>query len=206
MNVDAIEVIHTFGEAVGLAAMFFTNIIFIRSFLLVSSCVFLVTGYFVGLQAMAVWSFFYILINGGQIILLLASKRHIELTPIEKRLHRVLTTFSRKEVIEICRAGLTEVISPSTLQLMPTESVRFIFQGEAFGYKKDKCVSRVGKSHFIGHRYSTTQKSIKWRNMTPLCCYRWDESRLKKILKKNPDLYNKFVTAIQADALARSGI
>ncbi len=208
MNLDPIELIHTFGEAMGLAAIFFTNIIFIRSFMLVSSCVFLITGYFVGLKAMAIWSFFYIIINAGQIALLLRGKKKVELSPEEENLWRRLNKFSREEISQIFALGTKELIFPHKMQALPADSIRFIHQGQAHAYKEEQFVESVAKDHFMGQLdfFHRLKKPLVWRNDMPICTHRWPYQTLEKLQESNPALYSKFINEMSYDVLSRSGI
>jgi hypothetical protein len=205
MQDQIIELIHTTGEAVGLAGLFFTNILFIRSFMLVSSCIFLISGYFVGLQAMALWSLFYIIINLVQILLILKEKNTSQLTLPQRRLKQQLPYFHISEIKFLCKLSHLEIISIRELPKQPRDCIRFILLGEAFRFKKDSVEEHITQNHFIGQLIVLSNKKPVhyWQNPLPITCICWTEKSIATLKKKKPEIYSKFIEAISLDVCQR---
>ena len=201
MIINSIEIINTIGEVIGLTALFFTNIIFIRSIMLMSSFIFLITGYFIGLYSMAFWSFFYIIINIIQIIIIKNkdSEKHFDI--LQKYMFKCLSNFSRNEFLELYKLGTIEHFSPHQLKNANTNHIRFICKGEAINISHKNMAKVINKNHFIGHAnlLSKTNKNMQLDNQQPLCCFSWKKTDLLELKNNKSSVFNKLVEALGID-------
>ena len=150
MKLDAIELIHTVRGSHRLNRYLFTNVLYIRSFMLMSSTIFLITGYFIGLQAMAIWSFFYILTNFVQIMILLKKKAPSAIPMQLQRLQQQCHGLSFEDLKTLYSFSEHENLKPKALDHDEHKCIRFILQGEAYIRQKGELKHCILQNHFMG--------------------------------------------------------
>lgn len=201
MAINHIEIINSVGEVIGLAALIFTNVFLIRSIMIISSIIFLITGYFIGLQSMAFWSFFYIIVNITQLILLNKENKKVEYNPTQKKLSKYLVGFSEQEFLKVYTMGAIEHYAPHQLQNADPKHIRFILQGDILIHDDSHKKYYKPNNHFIGHYNLLAKKTNKLNleNNRPVSCISWRKEDLLLLKVQSPSLFAKIIEALGID-------
>ena len=196
-ELSGIEIIGHLSFAFAAMSFFVRDMLFLRSFAIISGVVGITFNYFIQVGPLWIpifWLSFFICINGYRIVGIILERRSINFTEEELELHEtVFQNFTPLEFMKLMRVGewgsvdsnyqfAQEGESLDGLKLLSNGEVRIERGGEELGLGRDG--SMIGEMSFI--RGGVASAAVF---ATKPCRYiHWPKEQLKSLLNRNPSM------------------
>ncbi len=203
------EYLYSLAAVFSLAAYVFSNIFWLRVFLIIAAVLYIITGLTLGLTSMTNWNIAYLVINFYHVILIIYNKSTVllpdDIKDIYKQSFTPLSTREFKKIVmtnpyHIYKKGekiMTEGEIPNELFLL--------LSGKASVVVSKNEIATISSGDFIGEMSFISKQTASadvFAKNELLVAY-WTHADLNKLEQKNTHIYNRFLTIVGRDLVKK---
>lgn len=202
------EYLYSIAAVFSMAAYIFSNILWLRVFLIVAAVLYIISGVIMDLTSMAGWNFVYLLINLYHTGLLLLNKSTVLLPDEIKDVYKsAFTSLTTREFKKLIMMNPFETLSHERVisEGETTNKLFFLLSGEASVWKAGKSIASISPGDFIGEMSFMSNQFASAdvnANNTIRVAY-WTHDDLNKLNQKNNRIYNKFLNIVGCDLVKK---
>ena len=206
---DSGEYLYSVAAIFSFAAYVFSNIFWLRVFLVVAAILYIITGLSLGLTSMTGWNIAYLIINSYHVIMILYNKSTVllpdELKEIYKESFSSLSTREFKKMVKtnpyhVYQSG-DKIIGEGEI----TNELFLLLSGKASVMTSQNEIANISNGDFIGEMSfiskQTASADVFAKNVVVVAF--WTHEDLYKLEQKNSDIYNRFLTIVGRDLVKK---
>ena len=206
---DSGEYLYSLAAIFSLAAYVFSNIFWLRIFLIFAAVLYIITGLSLGLTSMAGWNSAYLLINCYHVILILYNKSTVLLPDVIKEIYKQsFTPLSTREFKKIVMTNPYHIFQKGDKIMTEGEIPNELFlllSGKASVIKSENEIATISSGDFIGEMSFISKQTASadvYAQNELLVAY-WTHADLNKLEQRNTHIYNRFLTIVGRDLVKK---
>ena len=203
------EYLYSVAAVFSFAAYVFSNILWLRIFLILAALLYIVAGVSLGLTSMAGWNIAYLIINSYHAGMILFNKSTVMLPDEIKGVYKeAFTTLTTREFKKIIMTNPYHIYKSSEKIMADGEDTNELFlllSGQASVVASDKEIASIASGDFIGEMSFMSKQTASadvFAKDDVVVAY-WTHADLYKLEQKNIKIYNKFLTIIGRDLVRK---
>ncbi|MEH6457494.1 MAG: cyclic nucleotide-binding domain-containing protein [Cocleimonas sp.] len=206
---DSGEYLYSLAAIFSFAAYVFSNIFWLRVFLVIAAVLYIITGLSLGLTSMTGWNIAYLIINFYHVILILFNKSTVLLPDNLKDIYKEsFTPLSTREFKRIVKTNPFHVYQAGEVIITEGDTTNELFlllSGKASVIASQNEIATISSGDFIGEMsfISNQTASADVIAKNELIVAYWTHADLHKIEQKNTDIYNRFLTIVGRDLVKK---
>ena len=206
---DSGEYLYSVAAVFSFAAYVFSNILWLRIFLIFAALIYIVAGISLGLTSMAGWNAAYLVINSYHAAMILFNKSTVMLPDQIKGIYKeAFTTLTTREFKKIIMTNPYHVYRSGEKIMSEGEDTNELFlllSGEASVKSSNKEIASITSGDFIGEMsfMSKQPASADVFSKNDVVVAYWTHADLYKLEQKNIKIYNKFLTIVGRDLVKK---
>ena len=206
---DSGEYLYSLAAIFSLAAYLFSNIFWLRVFLIIAAVLYIITGLTLGLTSMTGWNSAYLIINFYHAALILYNKSTVLLPDDIKDIYKQsFTPMSTREFKKIVMTNPYHIYQKGEKVMTEGEIPNELFlllSGKASVIKSQNEIATISSGDFIGEmsfisKHTASADVIAQNEL--LVAY-WTHADLNKLEQKNTHIYNRFLTIVGRDLVKK---
>lgn len=203
------EYLYSVAAVFSFAAYVFSNILWLRIFLILAALLYIVAGVSLGLTSMAGWNIAYLIINSYHAGMILFNNSTVMLPDEIKGVYKeAFTTLTTREFKKIIMTNPYHIYKSSEKIMADGEDTNELFlllSGQASVVASDKEIASIASGDFIGEMSFMSKQTASadvFAKDDVVVAY-WTHADLYKLEQKNIKIYNKFLTIIGRDLVRK---
>lgn len=203
------EYLYSIAAIFSFAAYVFSNIFWLRVFLIIAAVLYIITGLSLGLTSMTGWNIAYLIINLYHATLILFNKSTVLLPDDIKDIYsESFTALSSREFKKVVMTNPYHIYQTGEkimAQGATTNELFLVLSGKASVFASQNEIATISNGDFIGEMsFISKQKASAdvYAKSEVIVAY-WTHSDLNKLKQKNTDIYNRFLTVIGRDLVKK---
>ncbi len=206
---DSGEYLYSVAAIFSFAAYVFSNIFWLRLFLVIAAVLYIITGLSLGLASMTGWNVAYLIINFYHVLLILFNKSTVLLPDDIKDIYKEsFTTLSSREFKKIVMTNPYHLYQTGDKIMTEGEITNELFlllSGKASVIATENEIATISSGDFIGEMSFISKQTASadvFAKNEVVVAY-WSHADLNKLEQKNTDIYNRFLTIIGRDLVKK---
>ena len=203
------EYLYSVAAIFSFAAYVFSNIFWLRLFLVIAAVLYIITGLSLGLTSMTGWNVAYLIINFYHVVLILFNRSTVLLPDELKEIYKEsFTPLSTREFKNIVKTNPYHVFQTGDKIMTDGEITNELFlllSGKASVIASQKEIATISSGDFIGEMSFISKQTASadvFAKNEVVVAY-WSHADLNKLEQKNTDIYNRFLTIIGRDLVKK---
>ncbi|KTD32764.1 cyclic nucleotide-binding protein [Legionella nautarum] len=203
------ELLYFLASIIGISSFFLTNILLLRSLYMVSSALFVLSGFLYHINIIIIMNSLYFLVNGVQVIRLLLEHSTIILPKDLKPIYnKIFYNMTPREFLSFIKLGNNKSAENNEFLCHEGEStdhLLLILSGAVAIEKHSKKIATLSDYFFIGEMHFLTKKpmSTDVRAETPVHYLEWSHDQINRLHQKKPEVYMKILASIGRDLITK---
>ena len=206
---DSGEYLYSVAAIFSFAAYVFSNIFWLRVFLVVAAILYIITGLSLGLTSMTGWNIAYLIINSYHVIMILYNKSTVLLPDELKEIYKEsFSSLSTREFKKMAKTNPYHVYQSGDKIIGEGEITNELFlllSGKASVMTSQNEIANISNGDFIGEMSfiskQTASADVFAKNVVVVAF--WTHEDLYKLEQKNSDIYNRFLTIVGRDLVKK---
>ena len=206
---DSGEYLYSLAAVFSFAAYVFSNIFWLRVFLVIAAFLYIITGLSLGLTSMTGWNIAYLIINLYHVALILFNRSTVLLPDDLKDIYKEsFTPLSSREFKKIVNTNPYHVYKTGDKIMTQGEITNELFlllSGNASVLASQNEIATISSGDFIGEMSFISKQTASadvFAKNEVIVTY-WTHADLNKLKQKNADIYNRFLTIIGRDLVKK---
>ena len=206
---DSGEYLYSVAAVFSFAAYVFSNILWLRIFLIVAALLYIIAGVSLGITSMAGWNIAYLIINSYHVGMILFNESTVMLPDEIKGVYKeAFTTLTTREFKKIIMTNPYHVYQPGEKIMSEGEETNELFlllSGSASVVALGKEIASIASGDFIGEMSFMSKQTASadvFAKNDVVVSY-WTHADLYKLEQKNIKIYNKFLTIVGRDLVKK---
>ncbi|GAA0402999.1 hypothetical protein GCM10009133_09650 [Cocleimonas flava] len=206
---DSGEYLYSIAAVFSFAAYVFSNILWLRVFLIIAALLYILAGVSLGLTSMAGWNAAYFLINSYHAGMILFNKSTVmlpdEIKGIYKEAFTTLTTREFKKIIMTNPYHAYKAGDKIMSEGQDTNELFLLLSGNTSVISSNKEIASIASGDFIGEMSFMSKQTASadvFAKDAVIVAY-WTHEDLYKLEQKNIKIYNKFLTIVGRDLVKK---
>ncbi len=209
LTADSGEYLYSVAAVFSFAAYIFSNILWLRIFLIVAALLYIIAGVSLGLTSMAGWNSAYLVINSYHAGMILFNKSTVMLPDEIKGIYKeAFTTWTTREFKNIIMTNPYHVYQSGEKIMFEGENTNELFlllSGNVSVISSDTEIASITSGDFIGEMSFMSKQTASadvYAKSDVVVAY-WTHADLYKLEQKNIKIYNKFLTIVGRDLVKK---
>ena len=206
---DSGEYLYSIAAVFSFAAYVFSNIFWLRVFLVIAAVLYIITGLSLGLTSMTGWNIAYLIINFYHVLMILYNKSTVLLPDDLKTIYKeYFTTLSTREFKKMVKTNPYHIYQTGDKILSEGEITNELFlllSGKASVMTSQNEIASISNGDFIGEMSFISKQTASadvFAKNEVIVAY-WTHADLNKLEQKNTDIYNRFLTIVGRDLVKK---
>lgn len=206
---DSGEYLYSVAAVFSFAAYVFSNMLWLRIFLIVAAILYIITGVSLGLTSMAGWNIAYLIINSYHVAVILFNKSTVMLPDQIKDIYKeAFTTLTTREFKKIIMTNPYHAYQSGEKIMSEGEETNELFlllSGNVSVIASQKEIAAISSGDFIGEMSFMSKQTASadvFAKNDVVVAY-WTHADLNKLEQKNTKIYNKFLTIVGRDLVRK---
>ncbi|WP_299876969.1 cyclic nucleotide-binding domain-containing protein [uncultured Cocleimonas sp.] len=203
------EYLYSIAAVFSFAAYVFSNIFWLRVFLIIAALLYIVAGISLGLTSMAGWNAAYLVINSYHAAMILFNRSTVMLPDQIKGIYKeAFTTLTTREFKKIITTNPYHVYKAGERIMSEGEDTNELFlllSGTASVISSFNEIASITSGDFIGEMSFMSKQTASadvFAKNDVVVAY-WTHADLYKLEQKNIKIYNKFLTIVGRDLVKK---